>query len=317
MGAWTELVDYTVPSNTTSVVLNDFGTITKNDFIKVVASINFVAGNDVYLYPNGNTTAGNYYRQRLAGSGSSVFAGRFTNSMFAYGASSTTPTIGYLKLSENNKFNLFVNTNADGGTSVSNFFWYSTSTVDFASGITSLTFTNESANGIGTGSRIQIYRLDAEKVADITTTENATQVDISSLSIDKDSEYLLVSDVLSGSTGGDLFLQVNDTTSGYYSQIIGGNGTSATAGRVSTARFMAQAGNSREITYTHIKLSEIGAYTSQSNELRNVGTSSARIENSFVSSTSEAITSITKLNIVHQTTNAIQSGSTFVLYKLK
>jgi hypothetical protein len=36
--------------------------------------------------------------------------------------------------------------------------------------------------------------LAAEKVADITVGSNTTQVDISSLSIDKDSEYLLVSD---------------------------------------------------------------------------------------------------------------------------
>jgi hypothetical protein len=33
MGAWQEIVDYTVPSNTTSVVLDSFGTITKDDFV--------------------------------------------------------------------------------------------------------------------------------------------------------------------------------------------------------------------------------------------------------------------------------------------
>jgi hypothetical protein len=39
MGAWQEIVDYTVPSNTTSVVLDSFGTITKDDFVKVVATM--------------------------------------------------------------------------------------------------------------------------------------------------------------------------------------------------------------------------------------------------------------------------------------
>ena len=49
MGAWQEIVDYTVPSNTTSVVLDSFGTITKDDFVKVVI------------------TGTNQYRQMYAG----------------------------------------------------------------------------------------------------------------------------------------------------------------------------------------------------------------------------------------------------------
>jgi hypothetical protein len=46
------------------------------------------------------------------------------------------------------------------------------------SGITSFTLRSIN-NGIGTGSRIQIYKLAAEKVADITVGSNTTQVDIS------------------------------------------------------------------------------------------------------------------------------------------
>jgi hypothetical protein len=327
MGAWTELVDYTVPSNTTSVVLNTFGTITKNDFIKVVMThVNSTSNNnDVTLVANSSVST-NYHRQFLFGAGSNVNAGRNNAAGFLFTRpSQTSKAVSFLKISENDRLNYFTNYNAEIGSSLENVFNYGTSSgATFTSGITSLTFTSNQTNGLGTGSRIQIYRLDAEKVADITVASNTTQVDISSLSIGKDSEYLLVSDVVNPQTTTialDLMVNDNTTVTNYYSQLIFADGSSAGAARNNRARTSIVRNvnevSNKTILYSHIKLSEIGAYTSQNYPSVSYGSNTVFIENSFVSSTAENITSITKLNIVASASNAIGSGSRFILYKVK
>ena len=325
MSAWTEIVDYTVPSNTTSVVLNDFGTITKDDFIKVVATIVNSTGstNIISIYANTATTATNYHRQLLEGSGSSVAAARTNASTFdAINANKTSTTVAYVKLSENDRFNVFANNTQANDADIRTVFIYTTSSgATFTSGIDTLTFTSNQTSGIGTDSRIQIYRLDAEKVADITTTANATQVDISSLSIGKDSEYLLVSDLKL--TGGPNFVGLcvngNTTLTNYNSQIIRGNGSTESSGRSNSPSFGGGGtGNSlNSLIYSHIKLSEIGAYTSQNYSIEFVGTSSVQVANRFLSSTAENITSITQLNVIAGSGVTMQTGTRFILYKLK
>jgi len=321
MGAYTEIVDYTVPSNTTSVVLNDFGTITKADFVKIVfTKINASSsGNDVSLTANASITS-NYTQQFLRADGTGVAASRGTGAVaFNTNGSQTSTNIVYLKLSENDRVNYFSNGTVENASGIRNLLFYITSSgATFTSGITSLTFTSNRTDGIGTGSRIQIYRLDAVKEADITVASDTTQVDISSLSIGKDDEYLLVGEWINDA--GNLNLTVNDTTTltSYYRQTIFGSGTSASASRSNVAR-IADGGSplNSAVFYSHIKLSEIGAYTSQTYTLLGAGTTSPTVANYFVSSTSEAITSITKLNLVNTTTNAIKAGSRFTLYKLK
>jgi hypothetical protein len=276
MGAWTEIVDYTVASNTTSVVFNDFGTITKDDFIKVVMThVNGSAsGTTIELFPDtaagvsGYNTSTNYHNQVLFGSGTTVGASRQTGAGYLFTpGSETSANIGYFKISENNKYNSFVNNTLETGTTPEVTYRYATSSnLTFSDPITSLTFFTTRASGIGTDSRIQIYRLDAEKVADITVASNSTQVDIpvtGSLdpAINKDSEYLLVSE-WTCTDGNHLELYPNDltTSTNYYSQAISGGSTDATAFRQNNPRFMSGSGSgSTALSYTHIKLSEIGA----------------------------------------------------------
>jgi hypothetical protein len=329
MGAYTEIVDYTVPSDTTSVVLDDFGTITKDDFIKVVmTTIPSGGGFDLNVTANGNNTQTNYHRQYVLAGGSSVSAARNNRAAIdapeVNGVSSNA--LFYLKLSENDRYNLFSNSTRRNDSSIQNIFQYVTSSgATFSSGITSLTFT-ASSNQIGTGSRIQIYRLDAEKVADITVASNSTQVDIpvtGSLdpAINKDSEYLLVYDIdsaFSNATTNNLFPNDLTTATDYYRQEIFGTGSTAGAGRNNNARFSETSSTRRrDIGYIHIKLSEIGAFTFQGYGILGPGTTGLILVNQFVSSTAENFTSITKLNIVSNVTNNIASGSRFILYKLK
>ena len=329
MGAWEEIVDYTVPSNTTSVTLNNFGTITKDDFIKVVTTFQNTSspGIEIRTFPNtnsgvsGNNTTTNYYTQQLYGDGSSVVANRLNeNRHTSLDSNQTGTTISYIKISENNKYNMFSNTFGRNNSNVYNFFLYTTSTIDFNNSITSLEFSSTLSNKIGTGTRIQIYRLAAEKVADIVVSSNTTQVDITGLNIGKDSEYLLVSSVVSNNNnfGNNLFINDNTTTTNYYNQRIYGNGSSAIASRENSAVFNVVDGTgATSVSYTHIKLSNIGAYTFQSYYNRDSGTSNIWVSNRFGSSTAENITSITKLNIrASEQTDGIGTGTRFELYKL-
>jgi hypothetical protein len=323
MGAWQEIVDYTVPSNTTSVVLDDFGTITKDDFYKIVVTLtNATASFNNISFTADSSTATNYHRQALIGDGSTASASRANDSVFTFiHPSQTANVITYMKLSENDRLNYFANTFAtQSGTDVRLQFNYATSSGEtFTSGITSLTFTGNQTNGLGTGSRIQIYKLAAEKVADITVGSNTTQVDISSLSIDKDSEYLLVSDYVYGAAGNnfDLFVNNNTTLTDYYTQRIQGSGSTASASRDNSARVgYLDSNDLRFLSYGHIKLSNIGAYTSQNYSMQHMGTSSMFLRNDFVSSVAENITSITSINVRSRATNGFGVGTRLQLYKL-
>jgi hypothetical protein len=330
MGAWTEIVDYTVPSNTTSVVLDDFGTITKNDFYKIVTTFVYASAtqDEIFLYFNttagvsGATTNSNYHAQVLAGQGTSIVVARVNTANYGFlEGNGNSSSVAYVKVSENGKTNVFATTNYSISSEVRTRFDYATSSnLTFNDPITSITFTANQTNGIGDGSRIQIYRLDAEKVADITVASDTTQVDISSLSIGKDSEYLLVADIAKGASGSSvvgLYVNDNTTATNYYSQRIEGNDSTAAADRFNSAFFTNLFDSTRSMIYAHIKLSEIGAYTAQSYTISHAGTTTLTLRNFFISSTSEAITSITKLNVKSDVASGIGSDSRFTLYKLK
>jgi hypothetical protein len=320
MGAWTEIVDFTFTANETSRTFSGLN-ITKDDFIKVVATITngSSSGIGLAIFPNTSTgvsgfnTNTNYHRQELGGLSSTVYAQRLNDAnITAVAGSVTGQSITYIKLSENGKFNSFTNFNFSPSNLHNSFLYNTSSNLTFNDPITSLTFTASVTNGLGTGSRIQIYRLDAEKVADINITSTVTAVDISSLNIAKDSEYLLITYI---GLGGTPALMVNDNTTftNYYRQRIGGVASTASTDRVNDPAYC---NGENVIAYTHIKLSEIGAFTFQSYVLNGLGTTAPSTQNWFGSSTAENITSITKLNIRSINGN-IQSGSRFELYKLK
>ena len=322
MGAWEQIVDYTVPSNTTSVDFTGLN-ITKDDFIKI--SFTFTGASSLfdigYIYANQDYTNTNYYRQVLRANASTVAADRENQPRFISkqdGSNITSQSFAYLKLSENGKMNVFSNNNINTSSLVENWFEYVTSTSTFNS-ITELRIASFRSNGIATNSRIQIYKLAAEKVADVVVNANTTQVDITGLDIKKGDEYLLVSDVLTSASGEvnlNLYVNNNTTNSNYYNQGIIGNGSSTTAFRSNQTRFLDFGANKKGLSYTHIKLSNIGAYTHQSYSIFNYGDSDMHLRNLFVSSTAENITSINQLNIGTNRNNSIGTGSRFELYKL-
>ena len=320
MGAWKEIVDYTVPSTTTSVVLDNFGTITKDDFIKIHTTIGSSSFNNIRMTAN-NTVFSNYTSQRLTGDGSSVSAARFNSAsnpqVNRTSGDTTSSAFNYLKLSQNDRVNYFSNMFQDNGSSVQVSMTYATSNgATFPNGITSLTFTGANTN-INAGSRIQIYKLTAKKVADILVTSNTTQVDITGLDIKKGDEYLLVNDFQRINLAA-LYLGINGNTNltSYWNQNIRGRGSAPSARRSNNNIINLASTDMRGLAYTHIKLSNIGAFTYQSYSILNYNfVSNLGVENWFGSSLAENINSITELNIYGDGVG-VGATSRFELYKL-
>ena len=328
MGAWKKIVDYTVPSNTTSVEFTGLN-ITKDDFIMVsntAVNTSSTGGMAYMLFPNNETNVSDYVTQRLTAVGSSVSASRFTIQTPRINdalINATSTAFSYLKLSENNTYNIFSNINLTNATDLGISFEYSTSVnVTLPEGVNKLTFSSNQTNGLGVGSRIQIYKLVAEKVADITVTANTTQVDILGLDIKKGDEYLLVSE-FKREDNATLYLGCNGDTNEnnyWYQRIVAGassDGLDVSAGRSNVPTFI-QTGSTEfnGLSYTHIKLSNIGAFTFQSYGISGVGRENRiGVYNWFVSSLSENITNINQLNIFRGVNN-IGVGSRFELYKL-
>jgi len=326
MAVWEEIVDYTVPSNTTSVDFTGLN-ITKDDFIKVVMTDYRTAGSNsanMNIYFNNNQNLSDYASQLLWGIGATIYADRFSggqdvSSLYAQTSSGKQGRIiSYLKLSENNKMNWFANGTYTFDGDLRHQFTYGTTISNFTS-VNQITF-KPISGGLGANSRIQIYRLTAEKVADITVASNTTQVDITGLNIDKGSEYLLVSDVtntLSVSAYVNLFQNNSTNESDYYTAYIVGADTTAASVRLNNSRILLNHDTEKgSLAYSHIKLSNIGAFTTQNYSLQRSGFSTLRLENTFNSSTAENIASINSLNLSASETNGIGTGSRFQLYKL-
>lgn len=314
--AWKSIQDYTVPSNTTSVTLNSFGTITKDDFIKINITTPSNASGFLSLLGNSSSSS-NYHMQQLFANGTSVSASS-VNANQLNSSSGQSNIFVLAKLSQDNKLNIFSNQVVETSSVYGGFNYITSSGATFPSGINSLTFTSTTTNGIGAGTRIQIYKLQAEKVADITVGSNTTQVDISNLNIKRNAEYLLMSDIdLAGTSGSRIYLNANGNTtqSNYYSAQLQSYFSTIAADRLNEAMYTYAYYPNRSVSYTHIKLSEIGAFTWQGYGNFN-NASDIRVMNFFGSSTTENITSVTELNIGANIANAIGAGSRFTLYKL-
>ena len=316
--AWKEIVDYTVPSNTTSVDITGLN-ITKDDFIKITANIsNPTVAKEIFFSFNGLPKT-NFYRQHLQGFGTSVSSERWNdNSWGPVSTNSVGQYFAYLKISENNKSNVFSNNNWDTVlTSTLVRYSYVTSTANISS-ITSLNIFADDTNGIGANSRIQIYKLEAEKVADITATSNIQQFDILDLDFKKGNEYLLIADYPNASSGNYYRVFPNDLSnnSDYYVQRLLAVNTTVQSNRINFNAHMNASTGHYALSYVFLKISNTGAFTFQAYGLRNNLIDSLVIQNDFLSSIYENLSDINKLTIQSADLNEMLAGSRVQLYKL-
>lgn len=319
--AYELVADVTVGVATTQVNFSglNFG---KDDDLMLVHDVTKTTGGDI-LYVNGNTTSTNYYSQTLRADGTSIPAYRSNNSSIsptAGGGGRKQLVITHLKLA--NSGYLVYQSNCgqylDNGTPyVQIFNMCGTSTFTMTS-ITSLTIAGLTANDIPAGSRFQLYRLKAKKVADIIVGSATTQLNITGLNIDKDSEYMLVSDFNNTTTDSALYLFINgnNTNTNYYSHYLLATSTTMASTRYNNAEFMSTFTNTKAYAVTNIKLTNSGYFTFQSKTARQYGGGEV-IALNYNGNSAFTATSVTSISIVSSVTNAIGIGSRFQLYKMK
>jgi hypothetical protein len=146
-----------------------------------------------------------------------------------------------------------------------------------------------------------------------------TEIDITGLSIGKNDELRIVYTFVADSsiTTRNYDLRVNDITSNYTDQILFGSGSSIQTSRASRTRLAGARSNIKTSGFADIKISENSRFVFQTQMGFNMGAGSSSInnQNSNVVNT-DTVTSITKLSIVADTTDGIETGSRIRLYKV-
>lgn len=317
-----EVADTTVSGAATTTISLTGLNFSKDDVLLMEVDVDAAVANGTYIYFNGNTTNTNYYTQRFEVTSTTITAGERTNTPIAwYGQNRSKATI-YIKLTEGGYITWISNVarsySNSGATMLNDHAGTSTFT---ATSITSIQLTCASANGLGIGTRVQLFKLKADKVFDTTISGSATtNVDITGLSIDKDSEYLLISDILNpvaSTLNYRLAFNANYTATDYYSQAIYCYGTTNQASRVNSPRILDAEASSRSMIMTRIKLSNNGYITAQAQAVRRYNSGSAMlIDNNYIVSTFTA-TSISSLRFYGVNASQVGIGSRFMLYKLK
>ena len=324
--AYELVADVTVGTTTNQVDFSglNFG---KDDDLMLVSDFqngSTVSTPSYFLFANANYTQTNYYNQYIYANGTSVTSARQNSAYYAYvGLPTTTKpslVISKIKLT-NNGYIVSQDSSIQyyASSSVALIDLVRTSTFT-ATSITSFRISTDITNGIGIGSRFQLYRLKAKKVADIIVSTATTQVDIPDLVIDKDSEYMLVSELSANSVATTLYLYANGNTTdtNYYVQRILAGSTTVQAVRYNATIFMnSQGGTEKDFAITNIKLTNNGYFVYQSNHnFRNSNPTNLELRKWYTTSTF-TMTSITSLRITSSATNGIGIGSRFTLYKMR
>ena len=317
--AYELVADVTVGVATTQVDFSglNFG---KDDDLLLVVDDYKSSNSGARLYVNDNNVETNYYEQRLSADGTTVSGVRY-NSPLLLPLNTNDRNQGFIKIKLTNSGYFVFQTEGIKGVglsliSLNSLFGSSVFTI---TSITKITIKSDLANGIDVGSRFQLYRLKAKKVADIIVGSATTQVDITGLNIDKDSEYMLVSDVVntSGSTAViAVFPNDNLTNTNYYNQNMNAIDAGVGAVRTNLNNVLGAYTSFKDFSITKIKLTNNGYFVYQSDITQRYGGSSLFLNKNYGTSTF-TLTSITKLSIVSSVSNAIGIGSRFTLYKMR
>ena len=274
------------------------------------------------LYANDNTTNTNYHLQTLGVNGTNIGAHRFNSNGIIVGQTTKgSYSKTYVKLTNDGHI-VFLNKDIryHDSTAPEIVLNYLTSAFT-ASSITKINLKSQIANGIGVGSRIQLYKV-AEKVDEVIVAgSSVTQVDFTGLDIGKDNEYMLVSDWTkpsSGSANLRIYINDNTTSTNYYLQGLLALSTTVAGFRGNHSELVG-IDNTRPNAFSiaKLKLANSGYFNVQVDNIENMTSSGSdiyimkkRISSTFT------ISSITKLSIVASVASYISIGSRFELYKL-
>jgi hypothetical protein len=315
MGAFEKIADVNITSATTSINITGLN-ITKDDFIMFRAVVNNTGGLDYYgVFPNGSGTL--YAAMFSATSSNAISQTRNSRPDIIRAESNQNSNwFATAKLSSNGSFNIFGQSSLNETSDI--FIWMKhVTSITTYNNITSFNFTRLGSATYGVGSRIEIYKLTTEKIADITTSSTTSEVEITNLNITKDNEYLLVSDLINGSSASELWLLPDDKTSNqFFHSSVKQSGSSHTVFKTGNPRIGSTSANTRMVGECRIKLANNGALTYQTKNNPRYGTTSNELEINNVTYANQDISTINKLTIKSQVSNQILTGSRFELYKL-
>ena len=157
------IADINVTTNTTQIDFDNLN-ITKDDELRLVYTFTQnVSGFEVYrLFVNNNTTNTNYWNQQLEASGSLLKASRENANLLTF-AETNIKTSGFadIKVSNNDRFvaqNHFTYRIGSNANTIQQRNYNLVSTFAVSS-ITSLSLQTTNTNGIGVGSRLQLYKV--------------------------------------------------------------------------------------------------------------------------------------------------------------
>lgn len=314
MAAWEKIADIELTSLNNPNVISNLN-ITKDDFYMLNTTR---IGNGVSeIYVNNNTNDSNYVNQETGTNISNLVPQRKNEPIFNYSdinTSTPSSTFGFIKLTETGHFVNF-----------SNWLFENGSQVQFRNSNTSSLFTMSNINQIEIGgagyanSRYQLYKLTAEKLADITVLSNTTQILIDNLNINSSNQLLLISDInnVSGTTSTyGLGVNGNTNESNYVVQRIFSGGNSISANEYNNLRYTITFNQDRTLAYTFLRLTNNGAFVTESFSLCNYGANDAFTKMNAMGTTFSGISEINSLTLTTNTTNAISAGSRYQLYKL-
>jgi hypothetical protein len=151
--------DITLPQTSIDITGLSIG---KNDELRLVYT--FVGSGEINLFANGNNTNTNYHSQELVGLGTTIAAARYNISYFN-NYTTTRNTSGYadIKVSNNDRFvvqNHYVYGVGAEAANLINFNFNIVGTGFTLTSITSLRIVNDTTNGIASGSRIRLYKVN-------------------------------------------------------------------------------------------------------------------------------------------------------------
>lgn len=311
--------DVMVASNTTQVDFTGLN-IGKDDELLLVSENTNPTGSgaSVLIFYNGNTTESNYYAQQLRGNGTSVTGARANRGTIYYNEwGKRASAFTTIKLA-NSGYAVAQSSATErfGNSTVELWNFHSTSTFTMTS-ITSIRLYANQSGTIGTGSRFQLYKPVAEKVADIIVPSNTTSVDITGLDIGKDGEYRLVTDTIaSADCVFYLTPNGNDTLTNYYNQLLVATGTTVAGSRTNSPVLVSNNSSEKSLGCMNIKLTNSGYYVSQNSIARGYGGSAIQVTKINTTSTA-TMSSITSLKATSSVANGIGANSRFTLYKMK
>ena len=295
--------------------------IGKEDDLLLVGETNnpTASGATLYLYVNDDVAGVNYRRERTVIYGTTIKADHENTASFAYTKENgySTNFLAHIKLTQSGRC-VFQNRQnksfiTDSGLEIDIRFG---ATLFEVSSISKLSLKSNVSNGIGLGSRFRLYKRIAKVIADIIVPTDTTSINITGVTIDKNSRYALISDV-TGSNNCRMYLFTGDSVleSDYRLEYMQAEGATITSGRYDGATMSYISEGKRSLSITDLALTNREHFVFYSMVSWAYDAQIAMVE--YVSASKFTITEITQLTIQASAVNGIGAGSRFQLIKLK